>query len=205
MDWYATWLADSIRNLREVDLVGHDWGGLVAWIVAAHHHDRLASLTVLSRPHPLAFRRAFEDDADGQRHRSRHHQMFQDPAVVSRLVADDASVLRKALPDGRVPKDAVDEYLALLGQPAALNAALAWYRAAGSLASIDAPVIQVPTLYLWGDADSTVGATAARLTAEYVAGPFRFEILRGIGHFMTDEVPDLVTAHLLAHIEQYPG
>src|SRR5262249_44134331 len=60
-------------------LVGHDWGGQVAWTTAARHADRLASLAVLSRPHPAAFRRAYQVDADGQRHRSRHHGAFHDP------------------------------------------------------------------------------------------------------------------------------
>src|SRR5262245_28346611 len=57
-------------------LVGHDWGGHVGWLVAARYPERLASLTVLSRPHPAAFRRAWQDDADGQRYRSRHHRAF---------------------------------------------------------------------------------------------------------------------------------
>ena len=89
----------------------------------------------------------------------------------------------------------------MLGEPAALEAALAWYRAAGRLVDLEAGPITVPTLYLWGDADATVGRTAAEATAQFVAAPFRFEVLPGVGHFVTDEVPEVVTELLIAHLE----
>jgi pimeloyl-ACP methyl ester carboxylesterase len=151
-------------------IVGHDWGGQVAWLVAARHPDRVASLSVLSRPHPAAFRRAVEEDADDQRHRSRHHRAFHDPATVSLLLDNGAERLRRSLTDRGVPGPAVEEYLSVLGAPAALEAAVAWYRAVGALASVEVGPISVPTLYLWGDADHSVGASAARWTADFVTG-----------------------------------
>src|SRR5476649_69022 len=54
-------------------LVGHDWGGQIAWLIAAGHAERLRSLTVLSRPHPAAFARALQEDI-AQAERSRHHR-----------------------------------------------------------------------------------------------------------------------------------
>jgi pimeloyl-ACP methyl ester carboxylesterase len=185
-------------------VVGHDWGGQVAWLVAARHPDRVASLSVLSRPHPGAFRRAFQQDADDQRHRSRHHRAFHDPTTVGLLLDNGAERLRRSLTDRGVPGPAVEEYLSVLGAPAALEAALAWYRAVGALASVEVGPISVPTLYLWGDADHSVGASAARWTADFATGPFRFEIVPGVGHFITDEAPDLVTAHLLEHLAAHP-
>jgi pimeloyl-ACP methyl ester carboxylesterase len=185
-------------------VVGHDWGGQVAWLVAARHPDRVASLSVLSRPHPAAFRRAFQQDFDDQRHRSRHHRAFHDPATVGLLLDNGAERLRRSLTDRGVPGPAVDEYLSVLGEPAALEAAVGWYRAVGALASVEVGPISVPTLYLWGDADHSVGASAARGTAEFATGPFRFEIVPGVGHFITDEAPDLVTAHLLDHLAAHP-
>ena len=62
-------------------LVGHDWGGQVAWGVADRHPDRLASLTILSRPHPASFVRALQAPDSDQKHRSRHHRAFLDPAT----------------------------------------------------------------------------------------------------------------------------
>ncbi|HEY7204746.1 MAG TPA: alpha/beta hydrolase [Methylomirabilota bacterium] len=186
---------------RPFHLVGHDWGGHVSWLAAHRHPARIRSLTVLSRPHPAAFRRAFRDDADGQQHRSRHHKAFHDPATGSRLLEDGARRLRARLAEQGVPPAAVDEYLSVLGEPAALEAALAWYRAAGTLTAVEVGAVTVPTLYIWGDRDATVGPTAARLTADFVTGPFRFETLPGIGHFVTDEAPAAVTALLLSHLD----
>jgi len=103
-----------------------------------------------------------------------------------------------------VPGPAVEEYLSVLGEASALEAAVAWYRAVGALASVEVGLIRVPTLYLWGDADHSVGASAARWTADFVTGPFRFEIVSGVGHFITDEAPDIVTAHVLEHIAADP-
>src|SRR5215469_13002233 len=62
--------AASGHGTQPFHLVGHDWGGQVAWITTFRHPERLASLTVLSRPHPAAFRRAFRDNVDNQQYRS---------------------------------------------------------------------------------------------------------------------------------------
>ncbi len=185
-------------------LVGHDWGGQVAWVVAARHPQRLASLTVLSRPHPAAFRLALSDDLDDQRHRSRHHRAFHDPATAGLLLADDARRLRRLFVDAGVPASSIDEYLGVLGSMEALNAALAWYRAAGTLSEIDAGVATVPTMYLWGENDASVGRAAAEGTAAFVSGEYAFHPLAGVGHFATDQQPDLVTELLLAHLRSHP-
>jgi pimeloyl-ACP methyl ester carboxylesterase len=185
---------------RPFHLVGHDWGGQVAWCVAHRHPERLASLTVLSRPHPEAFRRAFREDADNQKYRSRHHKAFLDPNTATRLLEDGGRRLRRQLRESRVPEAACEEYLSVLGRRAALEAALAWYRAAGALASMEVGTVAVPTLYIWGDEDHSVGRSAATWTVEHVTGPYRFEVIPGIGHFITDQIPAAVTRLLLSHL-----
>ena len=192
--------AASDSTTASFHLVGHDWGGQVAWIVADRHPERVISLSVLSRPHPAAFRRALGENADGQQDRSRHHRAFHDPATTALLLEGDARRLRRLLADSGVPPLAIADYLSVLGDPAALEAALAWYRAAGDLARVETGRITVPTLYLWGDGDTTVGASAAHWTGEFVSAPFRFEAIEGVGHFITDQVPELVTARFLAHL-----
>ncbi len=64
---------------RRFHLVGHDWGGSIAWALADRHPPRLASLTVLSRPHPNAFNRALQMPDGEQAQRSRHHKAFLEP------------------------------------------------------------------------------------------------------------------------------
>ena len=193
-------LAESSADGSKFHLVGHDWGGAVAWMTAAQHPNRLASLTVLSRPHPSAFRQAMAADADGQRTRSRHHKAFLEAETGPLLLAEGARRLRGMLRNQGVPEPHVQEYLSVLGNAEAIEAALAWYRAA-DLSGMMAGVITVPTLYLWGDKDPSVGAAAATGTREFVAAPYRFEMLPGLGHFLTDEDPIAVTGLLLDHLD----
>ena len=64
--------------------------------------------------------------------------------------------------------------------------------------------VSVPTLYIWGDEDHSVGRSAATWTAEHVIGPYRFEVIPGIGHFITDQIPAAVTRLLLSHLAAPP-
>ena len=187
---------------RRFHLVGHDWGGSIAWGIADRYPDRLASLTISSRPHPNAFNRALALPDGDQAHRSRHHKAFLDPEAATRLLAEDSRWLRERLKANKVPDDAIARHVALLGDAATMEAALTWYRARGA---IRAPLgkIAVPTLYIWGDADDTVGRAAAEGTADDVSGPYRFEALPGVGHFAADQVPDQINALLLAHLQQH--
>jgi pimeloyl-ACP methyl ester carboxylesterase len=182
-------------------LVGHDWGGQLSWLIAAQAPQRLKSLAVLSRPHPAAFARAFETDA-GQSKRSGHHKAFQDEGAGTALRADDFAGLRRMFAASGVPTDTAQDYIATLAEPGAIEAAVAWYRAGGaaSLRARDVPPVAARTLYVWGDADGTVGRVAAEATADFVTGPYRFEVIPGAGHFLTDEVPDTVNRLLLAHL-----
>ncbi len=188
---------------KRFHLVGHDWGGQVSWGVASTHPDRLASLTVLSRPHPASFRRALAKEGGDQKHRSRHHRAFLDPETGGLLLADNAKRLRDGLFGQGVPAAALDEHLSVLGNPAALEAALAWYRANKGLAA-DIGTIPVPTLYIWGDVDATVGPDAAYGTAEFVAPSFAMEVLPNVGHFVMDQAPAKATDLILAHLRKHP-
>ena len=185
-------------------LVGHDWGGSIAWALADRYPERLASLTVLSRPHPNAFNRALLQTDAEQAQRSRHHKAFLEPDAADVVLADDARWLRQRLAAAGVPAAAIAQHLAVLGNKAAMEAALAWYRARGAIRGPLGP-IRVPTLYIWGDADDTVGRIAAEGTVDFVAAPFSFEVLPGVGHFAADQAPDRVSELLLQHLAACPA
>ena len=108
-------------------------------------------------------------------------------------------MLRDRLKANRVPDDAIERHVAVLGDAATMEAAPTWYRARGAIRS---PLgkISVPTLYVWGDADDTVGRMAAEGTVDFVAAPFAFEVLPGVGHFAADQAPDRVSELLLQHL-----
>jgi pimeloyl-ACP methyl ester carboxylesterase len=207
LDNYATGLLveDALGMARTLGyetfhLVGHDWGGQLSWLLAAQYPSVVSSLTVLSRPHPSAFAHAMAQDA-AQSERSKHHRAFLNPKTAELLLENDAARLRRALTDQGVEDSDVDAYLEVLGERPALEGALNWYRAAGSsqsaLADPSIATVSVPTLYIWGDADATVGRVAADATAEHVSGPYRFEVLPAVGHFVTDQAGSKVTELLL--------
>ena len=184
-------------------LAGHDWGGSIAWGLAYRDRERLASLTILSRPHPNAFNLALQMPDGEQAHRSRHHTAFLEPDAAEVVLADDAKWLRERWTANGVPADAIEAHLSVLGSKVAMEAALAWYRARGAIRAPLGP-IRVPTLFIWGDADDTVGRAAAEGTKDFVAAPYRFEVLPGVGHFAADQAPERVNALLLAHVSAHP-
>jgi pimeloyl-ACP methyl ester carboxylesterase len=197
-------LAMKCGGAKRFHLVGHDWGGSIAWGIANAHPERLASLTILSRPHPNAFNRALALPDGDQKHRSRHHRAFLEPDAASVVLANDCEWLRVRWTAAGMPRAAQEKHLAVLGNPAAMEAALAWYRARGAIRS---PLgkIRVPTLYIWGDADDTVGRPAAEGTREDVSGPYQFAVLPGGSHFTQDQMPEPVNALLIEHLGRYSG
>ncbi|WP_433757731.1 alpha/beta fold hydrolase [Nocardia sp. CA-135398] len=192
-------IADQL-GWQSFDLVGHDLGAHVAWAAAADHPARIRTLTAVSQPHPTAFSQAMTEDED-QARRAQHFTYFRQPRTPERaLLADDAAALRKIF-DWKIPEERIDDYIHRLTRPDALTAALNWYRAF-PLAGPSAP-ITVPTLYVWGAEDPTIGSTAALATARHVTAPYRFEMLEDTSHWIPEEAPESLTRllmqHLLAH------
>ncbi|MFF4397082.1 alpha/beta fold hydrolase [Streptomyces sp. NPDC001480] len=182
------------------DLVGHDWGGAVAWWTADAHPGRLRTLTVVSTPHPRALATTLRTDLD---QRERSHYMIdwrETPATEERMLADGAEELR-AFYSGKVPQTSAEAYVWHLSQPGALTAALNWYRAGRPDGAIG--VIEVPTLYVWSTDDSAFGPAAAQETGQWVSGPYRFETLQGVGHWVPEEAPETLSHLLLAHLQAH--
>jgi pimeloyl-ACP methyl ester carboxylesterase len=187
---------------RQFHLVGHDWGGSLSWIIADRWPERIASLTMLSRPHPASFARAMKNDPE-QPNRSRHHHELLDPGAGPRLLAENGKWVRDRLARNGVPQTAIDKHLSVIGNPPAMEAALAWYRARGERQPIGPT--KVPTLFIWGDADDTVGRMGAEGTAEFIEADYRFAPLPGVGHYAADQVPARVNELLLEHLARHPA
>jgi pimeloyl-ACP methyl ester carboxylesterase len=177
-------------------LVGHNWGGQLAWLIAAANPHRVETLSVLSRPHPAAFARALAEDP-AQAQRSQHHKGFRQPEAIEALRKDNFMSLRRGLEHEGIADP--DIYLRPLEEEGALEAALNWYRASDIALSAVAPV-SIPTLYIWGTADASVGRRAAKLTREFVHGPYQFVEIEGGGHFIVDQQPDRVAQLLISHL-----
>jgi pimeloyl-ACP methyl ester carboxylesterase len=189
-------------GLPDAHLVGHDWGGLAAWALAAWHPWRVRTLTVLSVPHPAAMSQALR--TSDQALRSSYIGFFQLPAEPEAvLLAGQGAQLRRTLHGAGLPEHLVDAYLDRLREPGALTGALNWYRALPLQARTPVGTVRVPTLHVWGDRDPYLGRAAVEASAEYVAAPYRLEVLAGAGHWLpelaADRLGELLPAHVRAH------
>jgi pimeloyl-ACP methyl ester carboxylesterase len=189
-------------GLSSAHVVGHDWGGIAAWALAAWHPWRVRTLTALSVPHPAAMAHAMVHS--DQALRSSYIAFFQLPLVPERvLLAGDGAVLRKMLRSGGLPEDRVNAYVARLQEPGALTAALNWYRALPLGGRTPVGTVRVPTLHVWGADDAFLGRAATEASREFVAAPYALEVLEGVNHWIPELAAErtgkLITAHLRTH------
>ena len=196
-------IADEL-GAKRFHLVGHDWGAGVAWATAIAHSERIASMAVLSVPHPAAYAKASSDEQGEQRSKQGYIGVFTAPGAAVSLGADLDGFLRIAF--GGAASDAdIAEYASVLGEPGALDAALAWYRAndlRGGLSEA-ATAVSVPTLFVFRTQDCCLGRDAADLTKDYVTGPFQYEILEGVSHWIPEEATGPVNKLLVEHLAKY--
>jgi pimeloyl-ACP methyl ester carboxylesterase len=198
-------VADAL-GFDRFHLVGHDWGGAVAWQVAGRHADRVLTLTVVSTPHPAAFGAALAGELGGdQQQRSGYIEMFRAPDSQDQFLANDAQGLRMLFGVSGMPEGGGDRYVEALGTPEALGAALNWYRAADLTLVEGVGPITMPTMYVWSTEDPALGREPAEATGAHVAGPYRFEVLEGVGHWVPEAAPDRMNALLIDHLTAASG
>ena len=204
-------VAALVRALGERDavVVGHDWGGLLAWTTAALHPRAVRRLVVVSMAHPRLLRAGLTDRR--QRRALRHALGFQVPRLPERRLTrlDDDPVAdlmqRWSGPAWTRTADfaaAVDRYRSAARIPQAAYGAMEYYRWAGRsqlrpdglrYARRMAAPITAPTLQLHGALDPYILPGTARGSGRYVAGAYEWRELPGIGHFPHEESPQEVS------------
>lgn len=192
-------------GVQRFHVIGHDWGGGVAWALASVAPQRLRSLTVLSTPHPAALTTvAWHSD---QLAKSWYMAAFQLPALPERMLLPGSKGWRQ-LTRG-LPADVQAHYRERAVAPGALTAMLNWYRALpGELAQPSVKMHRCPvsTLYVWGRRDPALGSAAAKKTVDYVTGSYTFIALARAGHWLpeteSERVLPIFLDHLAAHREQ---
>lgn len=197
----ATGTMRALGHERMV-LVGHDWGGVVAWATAAAHPEAVERLVILNAPHPALFARLLREHAP-QIEASRYMTDFLDPGTEERLLANDASELARwittwAISKGLMTAEDDRRYRAAWQVPGALTAMLAYYRARGLGAPpADGAVAQIraPTRVLWGMKDRALTPANLDGLAEY-APDLTVERVEDAGHWIAHERPDRVEAAL---------
>jgi pimeloyl-ACP methyl ester carboxylesterase len=198
-------LADAL-GVDSFDLVGHDWGGLVAWATAGAHPDRVRTHNAVSTPHPNALAAALAAGDPDQTKRSAYLDLLVQVGVAEQFfLGEDGSGngLRQVFANSGIDKATTDIYAECLCEPGALTAALNWYRANDLHAPMEVGPITMPTLYVWSTDDMALGRVAAEATAAYALGPYRFEVLEGVTHWIPDVEPERLTALLLDHLGDY--
>jgi pimeloyl-ACP methyl ester carboxylesterase len=181
-------------------VVGHDWGGAVAWALAGRHPDRVRSVTALSTPHPAAMRAA--GLRSSQAARSAYMTVFRLPWLPETVaLAGRAHLLRSGLRASGLPGRQADHYAERMSEPGALRAALGWYRAIPASRGHGAGRIGVPAGYLWGSRDPFFARAAAEGTRDFVRGPYTVRELPDAGHWLPETCPAEVAAMVLKVVD----
>ncbi|MDP4015408.1 MAG: alpha/beta hydrolase [Candidatus Nanopelagicales bacterium] len=193
-------LLDAAK-VEKAHVVGHNWGGAVAWAVASEWPDRVLTLTSVSTPHPAAMRSVMLSST--QAFKSWYMGLFQIPRV-SEFLFSPGGPAWQAVTSG-LPTHQAHHYSQRMESPGALSAALNWYRVLPReilIPSMKVGEILAPTLFVWGDQDPSFGRAATEKTAEFVTGKYLFTILPGVGHWVPETAPELLAQAVLAHIQR---
>lgn len=189
-------------------LVGHDWGGIIGWTLAAAHPELLHRLIILNAPHPRIYLQKVRHPP--QMVRSWYVYFFQLPMLPEwALTAGRCALLRQMFIRTPARKGAFSEqhiqgYIEPLSRPGALTAALNYYRANLSLRGVEmAPTTasDVDTLVIWGERDPALGAELLDGLDQLAPG-VRIERLADAGHWVQNEAPEEVNRLLLQFLRR---
>jgi pimeloyl-ACP methyl ester carboxylesterase len=202
-------LMDAL-GIEHFTLVGHDWGGAVAWMTALHHPIRVRRLVIVNAPHPLLFQKSLVED-EAQREGSQYISFLRSPVAEAAIVGMgletflDNVLLSHADPT-KLPAEERQHYLDDWKQPGALTAMLNWYRASGMIVpepgeEVKAPLwtqapfprLRMPTLVVWGMKDPALLPIQLEGLADLV-DDLRIVRSQTAGHFIPWEEPGTVTS-----------
>jgi pimeloyl-ACP methyl ester carboxylesterase len=207
-------VAGMIRALGapRAHVVGHDWGGLLAWAVATLHPSTVETLTVVGMPHPLRMRNALLRDP-AQIKASSYIGFFQLPrAPESRLLRNDAAYVEQLMRRWGGPSfpdaETAARCRAAMQIPGVAHSSMEWYRWA--VRSLTRPSglrflrlmqrgVQAPVLQLHGGVDRCTLPSTAQRSGAYAHGGYRYHELDQAGHFPHQETPQVVSELLLEH------
>ncbi|MFI0424809.1 alpha/beta fold hydrolase [Spongiactinospora sp. 9N601] len=192
-------VALSLRlGIQRAHVVGHDWGAAIAWMYAFLTPRRVDHLVTLSVGHPGVF----ASQSIEQRAASWYMLFYQFPGVSEELLRRNGWRLFKEI-IGREGDH--DRYIRDLARPGALTAALNWYRAnrspAAELAGPRAfPPVYAPTLGIWSSQDRSLLEEGMAGSGKFVKGPWHYERIDGVGHYIPIEAPDQLNKLLLGFL-----
>jgi len=191
-------------GIERVRLVGHDWGAAIAWQFATYFPTQVEQLVALAVGHPSAA------GSEGLTQWEKHWYFlwFLFPGVAETVLPRNNWAVFRELLQGQ---GEVEHYIETLARPGALAASLNLYRAnihpmtVGASAPPTAPLSGCPTMGIWGSEDFAMPERQMELSGNYVLGPWHYERLQGVGHWLPDAAPDRVNALLLDFLTPSQG
>ncbi len=200
-------------------LVGHDWGGVVCWFLAARYPEAVKKLVILNAPHPAVFARELRNNPE-QRQASQYVLMFRSPAAEAVLSANNFAalqdrVLAEGLRRGTLTEAERQAYLQAWSQPGALTGGLNYYRALGTGAATleelssaldmgTALRVTVPTLLIWGEQDHALLTGNLNGIEEFVPN-VTVRRIPDASHWVVQEKPELVNRLIREFLEERPA
>ena len=199
----------DVLGYEKVNLVGHDWGAVIAWTLAILHPERLHRLSIMNVPHPAVMKRFLQRDIE-QIRRSWYVFFFQLPWLPESGMQQDnwrgaVSALRGSGKIHTFTNEDIEKYKEAWSQPGAMTAMINWYRAVLRYQPPmpKNPRIKVPTLMMWGMKDFALSHRMARPSMDYVdeGNLILFpEATHWVQHDAADEVNHYLTDFLLDKI-----
>lgn len=178
---------------RPALLVGHDWGGVIAWHIASRRPHLVRKLAVLNCPHPKALVHELCSNPT-QLARSWYMLFFQLPWLPEQVMMRNT---RRWLAFHPGPEDYLAHLTESLAHPGACTAALNYYRAALRYPGRPAGRVASPTLVLWGSQDRALGLRSALRSAHWLDGPLELQIWPDAGHWVQLDQPERTCRKLL--------
>jgi epoxide hydrolase 4 len=201
-------LIDDVVGLLEAlgrergTIIGHDWGGVVAWGAISRHPSRFDRAVIVNAPHPEAMMRELKGNPS-QLLKSWYTLFFQLPGLPEVLLrrADFrwlVNAMTRSSRPGTFSAADFERYKLAWSEPGALTSMLNWYRAGFRVKPAPAsdPLVQVPTLMIWGQEDRFLGPGVAR-SSYALCETARLEWVEGATHWVQHEEPDRVNRLIL--------
>ena len=187
---------------QKAHIVGHDWGGAIAWNIAIDFPEFVDHLCVLNCPHPYIFAKALRTNFR-QIMRSWYILLFQIPYLPEYLL-ESKNALKKILKGQTIRKDTftdydLDFYYENLQKPQALHSAMNYYRAAFryDLKKGKKKMIEVPTLLIWAENDAALDKDLTEGMDPLFSGPFHRHFIPNCSHWVNEEQPEIVNNLIL--------